>query len=118
MASTTLLAVETPVTLTPLAIAKVKEFVAQQNPMPAGLRIGVADGGCSGFSYAMSFENYPGDMDKVYIFDGLQIFVDDASSRYLSGCIMDYEDTPDGAGFTFENPNAKSACACGSSFNV
>ncbi len=46
-----------PVTLTPHAVAKVKEIMAQQNPLPAGLRVGVVGGGCSGFSYSMSFEN-------------------------------------------------------------
>ena len=40
-----------PVSLTPNAIAKVKEIMAQQNPVPAGLRVGVVGGGCSGFSY-------------------------------------------------------------------
>jgi len=39
-----------PVSLTPTAVAKVKEIMAQQDPMPAGLRIGVVGGGCSGFS--------------------------------------------------------------------
>ena len=58
-----------PVNLTPTAVTKVKEIMGQQNPVPAGLRIGVVGGGCSGFSYSMSFENAPGVMDKVYTFD-------------------------------------------------
>ena len=49
-----------PVTLSPKAVAKVKEIMAQQNPVPAGLRLGVVGGGCSGFSYSMSFENSSG----------------------------------------------------------
>jgi iron-sulfur cluster assembly accessory protein len=122
MATTTTPNVETtpkgPVTLTPNAVSKVKEIMAQQDPRPAGLRIGVVGGGCSGFSYSMSFENAPGVMDKVYTFDDLKVFVDATSAMYLNGCSVDYVETLEAAGFKFENPNVKSTCGCGSSFNV
>jgi iron-sulfur cluster assembly accessory protein len=107
-----------PVTLTPNAVAKVKEIMAQQDPMPAGLRIGVVGGGCSGFSYSMNFENSPGMMDKVLNFDDLKVFVDATSLMYLQGCVVDYLETLEAAGFKFENPNVKSTCGCGSSFSV
>ena len=107
-----------PVTLTPKAIAKVKEIMAQQTPVPAGLRVGVVGGGCSGFSYSMSFENSAGMMDKTFDFDGLTVFVDATSVMYLNGCLVDYVETLEGAGFKFENPNVKTTCGCGSSFNV
>jgi iron-sulfur cluster assembly accessory protein len=107
-----------PVILTANAIAKVKEIMAQQDPIPAGLRIGVVGGGCSGFSYNMSFENGAGMMDKVLTFDGLKVFVDATSAMYLNGCTVDYVETLEAAGFKFENPNVKSTCGCGSSFSV
>jgi iron-sulfur cluster assembly accessory protein len=107
-----------PVSLTPNAVSKVKEIMAQQNPTPAGLRVGVVGGGCSGFSYSMSFENSPGMMDKVFDMEGLKVFVDATSVMYLDGCRVDYVETLEGAGFKFENPNVKSTCGCGSSFNV
>jgi len=107
-----------PVTLTPKAVAKVKEIMGQQDPAPAGLRVGVVGGGCSGFSYSMSFENSPGMMDKTFEFDGLKVYVDATSVMYLNGCTVDYLETLEGAGFKFENPNVKSTCGCGSSFNV
>lgn len=121
MASTTTPNVETtksPISLTSTAVSKVKEIMNQQNPVPAGLRIGVVGGGCSGFSYSMSFENAPGVMDKVLTFDGLKVFVDATSAMYLNGCTVDYVETLEAAGFKFENPNVKSTCGCGSSFNV
>jgi iron-sulfur cluster assembly accessory protein len=105
----------TPLTLTPRAVAKVKEIMGQQNPAPAGLRVGVVGGGCSGFSYSMQFENAPGMMDKVFEFDGLKVYVDATSVMYLNGCRVDYVETLEGAGFKFENPNVKSTCGCGSS---
>ena len=107
-----------PVIFTPTAIAKVKEVMAQQNPLPAGLRVGVVGGGCSGFQYSMSFENAAGMMDKTFTFDELKVFVDATSLMYLKGVIVDYIETLEGAGFKFENPNVKSTCGCGSSFNV
>ena len=107
-----------PVNLTDNAIAKVKEIMAQQDPIPAGLRIGVVGGGCSGFSYNMSFENAAGMMDKTFTFDGLKVFVDATSVMYLNGCVVDYVETLEAAGFKFENPNVKSTCGCGSSFSV
>ena len=107
-----------PVTLTSTAVAKVKEIMAQQDPMPAGLRIGVVGGGCSGFSYSMNFENASGMMDKVFNFDELKVFVDATSLMYLQGCVVDYVETLEAAGFKFDNPNVKSTCGCGSSFSV
>src|SRR6202051_1930159 len=102
-----------PVSLTVSAISKVKEIMAQQNPVPTGLRVGVVGGGCSGFSYSMQFENGAGMMDKVFDMDGLKVYVDATSVMYLNGCVVDYVETLEGAGFKFENPNVKSTCGCG-----
>lgn len=118
MATTTTPTKTAPINMTPNAITKVKEIMSQQNPAPAGLRVGVVGGGCSGFSYSMSFENAAGLMDKSYDFDGLKVYVDATSLMYLNGAQIDYVETLEGAGFKFENPNVKSTCGCGSSFNV
>ena len=106
------------VELTPAAIAKVKEIMATQDPIPAGLRIGVVGGGCSGFQYSMSFENQAGMMDKIVKFGDLKVFVDATSAMYLNGCTVDYVETLEAAGFKFDNPQVKSTCGCGSSFSV
>jgi iron-sulfur cluster assembly accessory protein len=111
-------AAPTPVKLTDAAIGKVKEIMATQDPIPAGLRIGVVGGGCSGFQYSMSFENQSGMMDKVMKFEDLKVFVDATSAMYLNGCTVDYVETLEAAGFKFENPTVKSTCGCGSSFSV
>jgi iron-sulfur cluster assembly accessory protein len=107
-----------PISLTANAVTKVKEIMGQQNPVPAGLRVGVVGGGCSGFSYSMQFENGAGMMDKVFDMDGLKVYVDATSVMYLNGCVVDYVESLEGAGFKFENPNVKSTCGCGSSFSV
>ena len=107
-----------PLVLTPTAVAKVREIMATQNPLPAGLRIGVVGGGCSGFQYSMAFENQAGMMDKVFHFDDLRVFVDSTSLMYLQGCTVDYVESLEAAGFKFDNPQVKSTCGCGSSFHV
>jgi iron-sulfur cluster assembly protein len=106
------------VTLTPKAVDKVKEILDMQEPKPAGLRIAVVGGGCSGFTYSMAFENTPNMLDKTYNYDGLKVFIDQASLLYLDGAEVDYVETLEGSGFKFNNPNVKSTCGCGSSFQA
>jgi iron-sulfur cluster assembly accessory protein len=106
------------VQLTETAVSKVQEILSAQEPKPAGLRIAVVGGGCSGFSYSMAFENAPGMLDKTYSFEGLKVFVDQASLLYLDGAEVDYVESIEGSGFKFNNPNVKSTCGCGSSFSA
>ena len=104
--------------MTDNAVAKVNEILAQQEPQPKGLRLSVVGGGCSGFQYSMAFENNQLPLDKVFDYDGLQVYVDQASLLYLDNCKVDYVESMEGAGFKFENPNVTSTCGCGSSFNA
>jgi iron-sulfur cluster assembly protein len=106
------------VQLTEKAIGKVREIMQSQTPAPAGLRISVVGGGCSGFSYSMAFENAPNMLDKTYNYGELKVFVDQASLLYLDGAEVDYVETLEGQGFKFNNPQVKSTCGCGSSFQV
>ena len=106
------------VQLTDSAVSKVREILDQQEPKPAGLRISVVGGGCSGFSYSMAFENAPNMLDKTYDYSGLKVFIDQASLLYLDGAKVDYVETLEGSGFKFDNPQVKSTCGCGSSFSA
>jgi iron-sulfur cluster assembly protein len=56
--------------------------------------------------------------DRVYEFEGVQIFVDPKSLLYLDGMTLDYQESLLRSGFAFENPNAKKSCGCGSSFTA
>ncbi len=104
--------------LTETAVSKVKEILDVQDPKPAGLRIAVVGGGCSGFSYSMAFETEPGLLDKVYNFGDLKVYIDQASMLYLDGAEVDYVESLEGAGFKFNNPNVRTTCGCGSSFSA
>ena len=108
------------ITLTDAAAEQVRTFLAQEDvpPETAGLRVAVMPGGCSGFKYGLMIEERPADDDLVLDASGVRVFVDAFSAQYLSGTTIDYVSTMQGAGFTFNNPNATGGCGCGSSFNV
>jgi iron-sulfur cluster assembly protein len=107
------------ISITDKGAEKVHEFLgAQQADISlAGLRVGVRGGGCSGFQYQLAFDEQRDD-DVVFESHGLKLLVDNASLQYVSGSVIDYEESLQGAGFKVENPNVVAACGCGSSFRV
>lgn len=108
-----------PVTLTAKAVEMVKKTREQEGMDDSwGLRIGVMGGGCSGFQYALDFEQEARETDAVQEIDGLKVYVDPVSARYLEGVTVDYVFGMQGAGFKFDNPRATGSCGCGSSFAV
>ncbi len=106
------------VTLTDKAVEMVKDAMQREGLAGYGIRIGVMGGGCSGFQYSMDFENAPKEGDVTLEQGGIRLFVDAMSSMYLQGVTVDYVVGLQGAGFKFNNPNAKSTCGCGSSFTA
>ena len=104
------------VSLTDKAVEMVKAAIEQENLQGHGVRVGVVGGGCSGFQYSMDFESDAKDGDVVIEQGGLKVFVDPMSSMYLQGVTIDYVTGLQGAGFKFNNPNARNTCGCGSSF--
>ncbi|MEM9924032.1 MAG: iron-sulfur cluster assembly accessory protein [Cyanobacteria bacterium P01_D01_bin.50] len=84
------------------------------------LRVGVRQGGCSGMSYMMDFEDPSqiNDQDEIFDYDGFKIVCDRKSLLYLYGLMLDYSDSLIGGGFQFTNPNANTTCGCGKSFGV
>ena len=106
------------VVLSEAAASKLQDLVtAEQNPN-LGLRVYVYSGGCSGFRYGMMLEDQPSSEDIKVQSRGINVYVDPQSTQYLTGSEIDYLDTLMGAGFTVNNPNAVSACGCGSSFKT
>ena len=106
------------VVLSEAAASKLQELVtAEQNPN-LGLRVYVYSGGCSGYRYGMMLEDQPSSEDVTVESKGIKVYVDRNSTQYLTGSEIDYLDTLMGAGFTVNNPNAVSACGCGSSFRT
>ena len=106
-----------PIVLTSKAIEMVKDAIQREGLTGYGIRVGVMGGGCAGFQYSMDFEKEPKDGDLSFEQDGITLFVDPMSSMYLQGVTVDYVVGLQGAGFKFNNPNARTTCGCGSSFS-
>ena len=105
------------ITLTPKAVEQVKTILQQEKQAGAALRVGVKGGGCSGLSYLMGFDANISAQDHAFEQDGVKIVVDPKSHLYLDGTTIDYQGGLGGTGFAFQNPNAKTSCGCGSSFD-
>lgn len=109
-----------PVNVTEMAASKITQLLDEEKKAEAGLRVFVQGGGCSGFQYGLMIEEGSGDpeADRIFKSNGVTIFVDPISIRYLTGAEVDFVDNLTGGGFTIKNPNAKTTCGCGQSFGV
>ena len=108
----------TVVSLTDAAAGKLRELTKDEPNPDIGLRVYVYSGGCSGYRYGMMLEDAPTPDDNVLQASGVRVYVDQGSVKLLQGSEIDYVDTLMGAGFTVNNPNAMTACGCGSSFRT
>jgi iron-sulfur cluster assembly accessory protein len=106
----------TPLTLSPTAVAKVREIMATQDPLPAGLRIGVVGGGCSGFQYKFDTERERAADDIAIERSGTTVLIDPVSLNYMAGSEIDFVDDLIGSSFKVNNPKATASCGCGTSF--
>jgi iron-sulfur cluster assembly accessory protein len=106
--------------VTEAAAEKINELLAEENRAGAGLRVFVQGGGCSGFQYGLMIDDGEADQsaDQVFEVHGVRLLVDPISLPYLKGAEVDFVDNNMGGGFTIKNPNAKSTCGCGSSFQA
>jgi iron-sulfur cluster assembly protein len=106
------------VSMTARAADKLKEVLEKQGRTDLALRVYVTPGGCSGFSYGMTFAEGTEEGDQVIEQDGVRIVVDPMSAMYLKGSEIDFVDALMGGGFALRNPNATSTCGCGQSFKT
>jgi len=118
--------------VTARALKRIRVAMAKEHISPAegGLRVGITGGGCSGLSYSIRFDTHPRERDRIYAFSQthldpaatgeppVRIFVDPKSFLYLSGMVLDYEETLMRQAFNFINPHSTKSCGCGSSFST
>ena len=81
------------------------------------LRVAVAGGGCSGFSYEIDLDD-PKDDDLILEGAGEKVVIDSISLPFLAGATIDFTEELIGARFAIENPNATASCGCGTSFSI
>ncbi len=106
------------VSMTSRAADKLKEIITKQGRDDLALRVYVTPGGCSGFSYGMTFAEGREEDDTLIEQDGVRIVVDPMSAMYIKGSEIDFVDALMGGGFALRNPNAVSSCGCGQSFKT
>ncbi len=110
---------DTPVlVVTPPAVVKIKQLLAEKNIPDYALRVFVAGGGCSGLQYGMAFEGNVQEFDTTLEIDGVKMVIDPTSLLYVRGAMIDFVDSLMGGGFRIDNPNAVSTCGCGTSFRT
>ena len=103
---------------TPSAAAKVADLIVEEGNPELKLRLYVTGGGCSGFSYGFAFDDAVAEDDTLIVTAGVALVVDAMSLQYVLGARVDFEDGLEGSRFVIHNPNAQTACGCGSSFSV
>jgi iron-sulfur cluster assembly protein len=107
------------ITVTTSAAEKLGGIMAQKGMVEShALRVFVKGGGCGGMQYGMTFDDQVREGDEVYEQHGLRVIVDPTSMFYIDGASIDYVDNLMGGGFHIDNPQAVSACGCGSSFRT
>ena len=109
------------VSLTTKAAEKLKELQKARGQNKSGIRFEVKQGFCgAGYEYMMDFASTPEPKDSVFLSEGFEIYVSDASLSKVNGSVIDFRDfSPNDRlellmkeGFTIQNPNAKGACPC------
>ncbi|MDX1942312.1 MAG: iron-sulfur cluster assembly accessory protein [Saprospiraceae bacterium] len=107
-----------PITLTEGAVTQLMRIRENQDvPADYGLRLGVKGGGCSGFSYVLGFDAQK-DNDEVHEINGIRVLMQKSHAIYLLGMEIDWVEGLNNRGFSFNNPNAKETCGCGTSFSA
>ena len=110
---------DTLISLTPVAAAKIRELMAEEDDAATlVLRVAIQGGGCSGFQYGLGFDAGAAEGDVELSLEGIPVVVDPYSAPYLRGTTIDFLNTISESGFKIDNPNAVSSCGCGHSFQV
>ena len=108
--------------LTEKAAFRLRSFLrakGDENPSTTkGIRLGVVDGGCSGYEYHLDIVNRPSADDLVFEQDRVLIYMNPQSEPLLKGVVIDFVDSLTQSGFVFSNPNATDSCGCGKSFSA
>lgn len=104
-----------PINFTEGAITELKSIIKETNEQNP-LRIGVTNGGCSGFSYVLDFQE-KNDKDYIYSIAEFNVIIDPLHLIHINNLEIDFQQDLNNRGFIYKNPNANSTCGCGTSFS-
>jgi iron-sulfur cluster assembly protein len=107
------------ITVTDKAARKIRQLAERDGLAEPVLRVRVVAGGCSGFSYELSFADAAAEGDQVVpAAEGVRVLVDARSAPIVEGSTLEFNDALLGGGLKMLNPHATHECACGESFSV
>lgn len=109
---------QAPIIFTDRAAEKVSQLIQEDGTLNLKLRVCIESGGCSGLQYGFEFDENAREDDYVYEKNGVSFLVGSESHTYLAGATIDYVEDIEGERFVIENPQAKSTCGCGTSFDI
>ena len=107
-----------PLSFTARAAARARQLIEGEGSGALKLRLFITGGGCAGFEYGFTFDEWPAEDDTVIEASGAALLVDATSLPYLLGSEVDYEEGLQGSRFVVNNPRATVTCGCGSSFSL
>ena len=101
------------------AATQIKKILSACKQDVSGIVVGVDKTGCSGYAYKIEYAN----KDKTNNYElveskGVKVFIEPTATMFLIGSEMDYTTDKLASRFVFNNPNEKSSCGCGESFNI
>ena len=105
------------ISLTPSAAERVQSYLVKRGK-GVGLRLGVTQTGCSGYSYVINYADEIDDADVVFEDKGVKVIVDPDALPLIDGTEVDFVKNGLNEAFSFRNPNISGECGCGESFNV
>jgi iron-sulfur cluster assembly protein len=108
------------VTISPAAADYIREAAAEQG-RPAGVRLKILAGGCSGLEYKLDLlqaGESVGEGERAVESNGVTMLMDLKSAIHVTGSVIDYESGLLRRGFRINNPNSTGTCSCGDSFSA
>ena len=107
------------ITVTDRAASQIKKIISEAKEEVLGVVIGVDKTGCSGYAYKLDYaKNEDNNNFEIVESKGVKIYIEPAATMFLIGSEMDYTKDKLSSRFVFNNPNEKSTCGCGESFNI
>jgi iron-sulfur cluster assembly accessory protein len=107
------------IAVTDRAAGKARALAEREGRTDVVLRVRVTAGGCSGFTYRLTFEDAPEPDDHVVDGAGeVRVVIDPVSAPIVEGSTLDFDDALIGGGLKMRNPRVTHECACGDSFSV
>ena len=105
------------ISLTESAAERVRSYLEARG-QGVGLRLGVTETGCSGYSYVVNYADEVDDSDVVFEDKGVKVVVDAEALPLIDGTEVDFIKNGLNEAFSFRNPNVTGECGCGESFNI